>query len=167
VSSANSVASLVGYAAPVKAARKSRWRRINPFERTLMDAITITPAGDIAVVDLTAGGRSTADGTRAEIGCRYFDVVTLTLPATMGTVDMWVDDEGMGVEPVNVVATLVAKALKPNVAQYYHGTALFASSNKEGDTIGLGEESLAMLRGIAERAQALVARKESEKSASV
>lgn len=121
-----------------------------------MDVITITPAGDIAVIDLTAGGRSTSDGFRAEIGCRYFDVVRLTDSRhIMGAVDMWVDDEGMGTEPANLVATLVARALEPQVAQSFYGNALFASSNGEGDTIGLGVPPLAGIKLLAERAQAL------------
>ncbi|KZF17959.1 hypothetical protein A2J01_22370 [Rhodococcus sp. EPR-134] len=111
-----------------------------------VDAIKIDTQFNVSRVDLTAGGRSIGDGLRAEIDCRAFDVVGLTGDDDT-SLDMWVDDEGMYNSTPNLAASGIARELKEDAQAYYFGTALFATSNDEGETVDLRPEHVSKVLG--------------------
>ncbi|WP_143542703.1 DUF3846 domain-containing protein [Rhodococcus qingshengii] len=111
-----------------------------------MDVIKIDTQFNLSRVDLTAGGRSVGDGLRAEIDCRAFDVVGLAGDENT-SLDMWVDDEGMYTSTPNVCASAIVHELRADAQAYYFGTALFATSNDEGETIDLSPEHVVKVLG--------------------
>lgn len=75
------------------------------------------------------------------IGCQFVDVVAIA-----PDLDMWVDDNGYGVEPVNVAATQL-KDLLVGHTQMYYGAALFTGGiDEDGETLGLSEERAQWVR---------------------
>ena len=132
-----------------------------------MDAITITPAGEIAVVDLTAGGRETAAGLNEEIGCSCSSRVSLTdADGAFGAIEFWLDDNGYQVEPVNPVATMVARTFEPRIAQNFYGTAVFVSTRGES-CAALSELQVAGILMLAERARHRLAERAHRAAATV
>jgi len=99
-------------------------------------ALLISTDGDVSVIDLPAEGSLLPTMYRA-IGCHGVDVVRLA-PA----LDMWIDDDGMYTQPVNQLATLLAKGFGFNW-QDYHGPALLTGgADAEGDTLPLSSDAL-------------------------
>jgi hypothetical protein len=92
-------------------------------------AVSVTPEGTVAELEMPAAG--VLAFTRKAIGCRYVDVVRLT-----GVLDMWLDDEGMFGQPVNPVATALAR-MYGYVRQPYFGTVVLCSATERGESVGL------------------------------
>lgn len=126
-----------------------------------MQALKITMDGTISTVDLTDGDRQTLAGLQNEIDCRAVDVVALDEAGEGLSLDMWVDDEGLYTAHINPVATLVAKvrarAMGARIMQSFHGTVVFAASDADGATVGLPDETVADLEGLAESTKARLA----------
>ncbi|MCX5046226.1 DUF3846 domain-containing protein [Aldersonia sp. NBC_00410] len=105
-----------------------------PATTALVSGVVVGVNGDARVVELArVDGQGCAAAIRAELGCRWFDVVALT-----PVLDMWLDDEGLCVsEPVvNEVATRIAHAYGRR-SQPYFGPVLFVSHDGEGETVSL------------------------------
>ncbi|WP_161987433.1 DUF3846 domain-containing protein [Prescottella subtropica] len=109
-----------------------------------MQALRISTDSNITRVDLTVGGRDTLDGLTTEIGCRHVDVVALP-DGNGGTIDMWVDDEGMYGGEVNPAASAVALLLEPRIVQSFFGNAVFAAHNGDGDTVALSDRQIGVI----------------------
>lgn len=92
--------------------------------------------GTVEVLELK---QPTLKFLRDTIGCQYVDVLRLS-----DSVDCWIDDEGLlnGSEP-NVFGSLLA-----GTDQVIHGTMLFASTNSDGDTVGLPNSVLRAFRAL-------------------
>ncbi|APE12647.1 hypothetical protein BO226_25175 (plasmid) [Rhodococcus sp. 2G] len=106
-----------------------------------MQALRISTDANVSRIDLVEGGRKISDGLRAEIGCQFFDVVSLP-DGNGGRIDMWLDDEGMYGVGVNPAASFVARRLAPAVQQFFFGNVVFASSDDEGETIALSDRQV-------------------------
>ena len=76
---------------------------------------------------------------REQLGCRLVDVVALT-----DRLDMWLDDEGMYTQPVNEVATALARR-HGFVWQPYHGPVLLCSVDLDGASVDLDAGQLRAL----------------------
>ncbi|WP_192809932.1 DUF3846 domain-containing protein [Actinomadura rudentiformis] len=76
----------------------------------------------------------------AAIGCTVSAVVRLT-----DTLEMWLDEEGIRRQPVNVYATLLARRYG-FVHQDYRGVALLATVDPHGVPLGLEPSQTAALR---------------------
>ncbi|MFJ5120837.1 DUF3846 domain-containing protein [Kitasatospora sp. NPDC088548] len=100
-------------------------------------ALLITTDGDVSVIDLP---EPDALSVSRLLECHRADVVRLT-PA----MDMWIDDEGYGVEPVNRPATALARRFG-FIYQQYHGPALLAGYDDQGETVPLTPDTLDALR---------------------
>ena len=87
-----------------------------------MQALRISTDANVSRIDLVEGGRKISDGLRAEIGCQFFDVVSLP-DGNGGRIDMWLDDEGMYGVGVNPAASFVARRLAPAVQPFFFGNA--------------------------------------------
>lgn len=73
---------------------------------------------DGTVYDIELPSTGSAAVKRQHIGCRLIDVVALT-----DRVDMWIDEEGYGIAPVNHAATALARHYGL-VWQNYHGNVI-------------------------------------------
>lgn len=105
--------------------------------------IQVHPDG--RVLDAPLPGKEAIDGLYTAIGCRAFDVVGLE-----DGIDMWVDDEGaINGSDLNLSATIIANRLgHPGTVLF--GSAVLASCNEDGDTIGLTDaQAAAILRTLA------------------
>jgi hypothetical protein len=100
-------------------------------------AITIHPDGTVTDISLHTGS-DLLQTLYSEIGCRAVDLVALT-----STLDMWVDDEGIYQQPVNPIATALARR-HGFTWQPYHGPAVLCSHDGP-DTIGLTHAQLRAL----------------------
>ncbi|WP_420878946.1 DUF3846 domain-containing protein [Rhodococcus sp. (in: high G+C Gram-positive bacteria)] len=109
-----------------------------------MQALRISTDSNITRVDLKEGGRDTLAGLTAEIGCRHVDVVSLR-DGNGGTIDMWVDDEGVYGSEMNPAASAVALLLEPTIVQAFFGNAVFAAHNSEGDTVALSDRQIGVI----------------------
>jgi uncharacterized protein DUF3846 len=98
-------------------------------------AFVIHPSGEVVEVNLNPGADHLAL-MREHIGCRYVDVVRLT-----NTLDMWLDDEGLYTQPVNLPATQLARR-HGYVWQDYHGPVLLCGVNRDGNSIDLTREQV-------------------------
>lgn len=76
----------------------------------------------------------------AALGCRTVDLVQIS-----DVYDMWLDDEGMYVSPVNMPASMLAERFGCTW-QKYHGDVVITGSNDEGDTIDLTVEQFDAVR---------------------
>lgn len=101
-------------------------------------ALVIHPDGEIIDVNLKPGVDHLAL-MREHIGCHLVDVVRLST-----TLDMWIDDEGLYTQPVNPVATALARHYGC-VWQPYHGPVLLASVDGEGNSVDLDVHQLRAL----------------------
>ncbi|MFD9690406.1 DUF3846 domain-containing protein [Kitasatospora sp. NPDC059146] len=110
-------------------------------------ALLITVMGEVEVVELPKG--DTLPFTREKLGCRLVDVAELT-----PNVDMWMDDEGAYSQPVNLVATYLARRFG-KVYQAYHGPVLL-TANHMGDTVPLAPDTFRALHGTIETFAELV-----------
>lgn len=97
--------------------------------------LVVHPDGDIVEVNLNPGAEHLAL-MREHLGCRAVDCVGLT-----SRMDMWIDDEGLYTQPVNPVATALAREYG-FTWQPYHGPVLLCSVNSQGDSIDLDVHQL-------------------------
>src|SRR5215475_4686667 len=95
-------------------------------------ALVLDPNGGIREIDLSEGDSLPA--MYAAIGCHTVDVVRLTTQ-----LDMWIDDDGLYTQPPNRVAAALARSYG-RTSQAYHGPAVVAGVNGQGDTINLTED---------------------------
>jgi len=93
-------------------------------------ALVLHPDGTITEISFKAGGDHLAL-MREHIGCSLVDCVALT-----SRIDMWIDEEGLYAQPVNLPATAFA-AHHGFTWQSYHGPVILCSVDGEGDTVDL------------------------------
>lgn len=94
-------------------------------------ALVIHPDGEIVEVNLKADADNHLALMREHLGCSLVDVVALT-----DQLDMWLDDEGLYTQPMNPVATALARHYG-FVWQPYHGPVMLCSVDDEGASIDL------------------------------
>lgn len=98
-------------------------------------ALVIHPDGELVEINLNPGADPLAL-MREHLDCRTVDCVGLT-----GRLDMWLDDEGLATQPVNPVATLLARRYGLT-EQPYHGPVLICGCDREGESVDLTREQL-------------------------
>jgi hypothetical protein len=101
-------------------------------------ALVIHPDGEITEVNFRAASNHLAL-MREHLGCSLVDCVTLT-----DQLDMWIDDEGIGTQPVNPVATALARHLGLS-RQSYFGPVLLCGVDADGNSIDLGIDQVRAL----------------------
>jgi hypothetical protein len=97
-------------------------------------SLVLTPGGDVREVTLPDSG--SLHFMYQQMGCSTVDVVRLT-----SRLDMWIDDNGIYTQPVNVMATALAQRYG-KVYQPYHGTVLLCSVDEHGNSINLTVEQV-------------------------
>ncbi|WP_188113032.1 DUF3846 domain-containing protein [Mycobacterium simiae] len=100
-------------------------------------ALVIHPDGTLADISLHPGD-DYLHTLYSEIGCQTVDLVALT-----SALDMWVDDEGIYQQPVNPIATALARRYG-FTWQAYHGPAVLCGHDGPA-TIGLTHSQLRTL----------------------
>lgn len=103
-------------------------------------ALLITPEGGIADISLPADPTERQAVMRAVIRCQRYDVVALT-----DRIDMWIDDEGLYTQPVNPLATLLARRFGFTWQPYHGPVLLTGGADTIGDTIPLDRDKLVAL----------------------
>jgi hypothetical protein len=112
-------------------------------------AIVIQPDGEITEVNLKPGV-SHLPLMREHLNCQKVDVVALT-----DCLDMWIDDEGLFGQPVNLAATALARYFGC-VSQRYHGPVLLCGVDAGGASIDLDAGQLrALITRLADVAEDL------------
>lgn len=101
-------------------------------------ALIIHPDGNITEVHLEPG-RNHVAVMREHLGCSLVDCVALT-----DRLDMWIDDEGLYTQPVNPVATALARR-HGLTWQPYHGPVLLCGVDADGNSTDL---DVAQARGV-------------------
>lgn len=101
---------------------------------------------------MVAGGW-VLEGLYGVIGCRCVDVVRL-VPGVRG-VDMWLDDEGMFCGVVNGPATGLARVFGFRWQPYFGTVVVTGGADEAGDTVGLGDGDLALVRELLATADAV------------
>ena len=127
------------------ATKKERHAMLNEDTRHPMNAVCIDTDGTTCITDL---GREPLIGMYKAIDCTTVDVVRLA-----PDLHMWVDDEGMlkdGVE-VNLVATVIADVFGRGGQPYYGGVVFTGGADEEGETQPISAERAAMLAKWAAR----------------
>lgn len=99
-------------------------------------ALVIGIDGGVTELEVPATSHDRLQALYAAIGCHTVDVVRLTT-----RLDMWVDDEGMFTQPVNLAATVLARHYG-RTAQFYHGPAVIAGLDSQGTTIALTDDQI-------------------------
>lgn len=94
-------------------------------------ALVVHPDGEIIDVNLNPDADNHLPLMREHLGCSLVDVVALT-----DRLDMWLDDEGLYTQPVNPVATALARHYG-FVWQPYYGPVLLCGVDSEGASIDL------------------------------
>lgn len=113
-------------------------------------ALVIHPDGEIIDVNLKPDADNHLALMREHLGCRLVDVVALT-----DRLDMWLDDEGIYTQPVNPVATALARHFGFRW-QRYHGPALLCSVDSEGNSVDLDRDQVrALLTRLLDIAEAV------------
>ncbi|MFD9047754.1 DUF3846 domain-containing protein [Streptomyces zaomyceticus] len=100
-----------------------------------MSALLITPKGEITLVELPADTGERLTAMYSLMRCDSVDVVALT-----NRLDMWLDDEGLFRQPVNRLATLVARRFGWTYQSYHGAVLLTGGANEEGETLPLSED---------------------------
>lgn len=114
-----------------------------------MSALVIRPNGDLVEVDLKPK-TSHLSLMREHLGCSAVDVVRLT-----SELDMWIDDEGLYTQPVNMPATILARRYG-YTWQPYHGPALVCSVDGDGYSTNMTpDQTRAVLLALEDVADAL------------
>jgi hypothetical protein len=98
-------------------------------------ALVVHPDGELVEVNLNPGADHLAL-MREHIGCRLVDCVALT-----ARLDMWIDDEGLYTQPVNPVASALARHYGITW-QNFHGPVLLCSVDTHGDSVDLNREQI-------------------------
>jgi hypothetical protein len=101
-------------------------------------ALVVHPDGEVVDVNLKPGVTHLAL-MHEHLNCDRVDVVALT-----DKLDMWIDDEGVYTQPVNPVATALARHYG-FTWQDYHGPVLLCSVNDEGASVDLDTDQLRAL----------------------
>jgi hypothetical protein len=99
-------------------------------------ALRLGVDGEITEVEMPADADSHLATIRGAIGCQLVDVVALTQ-----RLDMWLDDEGMYTQPVNPIATALARR-HGFTWQPYFGAVVLCSVTADGDSIALTRDQL-------------------------
>lgn len=102
-------------------------------------ALVVHPDGEIIDVNLNPDADNHLASMYEHLNCRAVDVVALT-----DVLDMWLDDEGLYTQPVNPVATALARHYG-FTWQPYHGPVLLCSVDSEGASIDLDTHQLRAL----------------------
>lgn len=98
-------------------------------------ALVIHPDGTVVEVNLNPDADHLAL-MREHLDCRLVDCVALT-----DRLDMWVDDEGLYTQPVNPVASTLAR--RHGITwQPFHGPVLLCSVDGDGNCIDLTREQV-------------------------
>lgn len=98
-------------------------------------SLVVQADGTIYDIELPSGDSS--DMKRQHIGCRLIDVLALT-----DRIDMWIDEEGYGVAPVNQAATALAQHYG-FVWQNYHGAVVLCGvDNATGESVDLQHDQI-------------------------
>lgn len=106
-----------------------------------MHAMLITPDYQIEVIELPKGSRKQLELMYSRLNCFAVDVVRLTR-----TLDMWIDDEGAFTGEVNPLASDFAASFG-FVFQPYFGTVMLTGGvDRSGDTVGLSDAQVTMLK---------------------
>lgn len=86
------------------------------------------------------------------IDCTSVDVVRLVEdgPGRAG-LDMWLDDDGLGTQEPNPLATALTRALMGEAWQVFHGPVILSGVNSDGDTIALSEIQADILDSLVPR----------------
>lgn len=102
-------------------------------------ALAVDVEGEVREVTLRAGEQLPC--LYSAIGCDTVDVVALA-----EDLDMWLDDNGFGVGPVNVPATMLKDLCRPHTQPYF-GVAVFTGGvDDEGDSMSLSPTREAWIR---------------------
>lgn len=102
-------------------------------------ALVVHPDGTVVDVNLKPDADNHLPLMREHIGCSLVDVVRLT-----EVLDMWIDDEGIYTQPVNPVATALARHYG-FIWQPYHGPVLLCSVDAQGNSIDLDADQFRAL----------------------
>lgn len=98
---------------------------------TVRTVETVTIATDGRINDLTLAGPDIGKQISASIGCRCFDVVSLT-----DDIDLFVDDEGLiNGSNLNMCATVIAHVLGTKAVIF--GQAVVTKATADGETVSL------------------------------
>ncbi|MFJ6354804.1 DUF3846 domain-containing protein [Streptomyces sp. NPDC092046] len=73
--------------------------------------------------------------------CDQVDVVALT-----DQVDMWLDDNGLYTQPVNPMATLLARRFGWTYQNYHGPVLLTGGADEEGETLPLDKDKVLAMR---------------------
>ncbi|MFJ4879886.1 DUF3846 domain-containing protein [Streptomyces sp. NPDC088745] len=107
-------------------------------------ALLITPEADIIPVDLPNNSGDRLTVMYSVIRCRNVDVVALT-----DRLDMWLDDKGLYTQPVNPVATALARRFGRTYQSYHGPVLLTGGADEEGETVPLSKDKvLALLASL-------------------
>jgi hypothetical protein len=105
-------------------------------------ALSIAPDGTVTEHEMPRAPRKALEFTCQVVGCQFVDVVRLS-----SVLDMWLDDEGLYNQPVNPLATALARSYG-YVHQPYFGTVMLCSLTPGGDSVGLTSDQV---RGLLTR----------------
>ncbi|MFJ2060396.1 DUF3846 domain-containing protein [Streptomyces sp. NPDC087908] len=109
-------------------------------------ALLITPEAEVIPVDLPGDSGARLTAMYSLMRCDQVDVVALT-----DQVDMWLDDNGFYTQPVNPVATLLARRFGRTYQDYHGPVLLTGGADDEGETLPLNRDKmLAILAALAD-----------------
>ncbi|MFE6461973.1 DUF3846 domain-containing protein [Streptomyces cinereoruber] len=109
-------------------------------------ALLITPEGEVTPVSLPADSGDRLTLMYSLMRCDQVDVVALT-----DRLDMWLDDNGLYTQPVNPIATLLARRFGWTYQTYHGPVLLTGGADEEGETLPLNKDKvLALLTSLAD-----------------
>ncbi|TDU67823.1 DUF3846 domain-containing protein [Streptomyces sp. KS 21] len=109
-------------------------------------ALLITPDAEVIPVDLPADSGDRLTAMYSLMRCDQVDVVALT-----DQLDMWLDDNGLYTQPVNPIATLLARRFGRTYQDYHGPVLLTGGADEEGETLPLNKDKvLALLTSLAD-----------------
>lgn len=106
-----------------------------------MPSLIVRPDASIEAFTLPAAHRDQALTMRKLIGCDLLAAVQLT-----SHVDMWLDDNGIGSQKINALASVLAMHFG-FTHQVYYGPVVLCGFDQDGDTIDLGADRAEALLG--------------------
>lgn len=107
-------------------------------------AVRIDPDGTVNNITLPPGD-GCLHALYQQIGCGSVDLVRLT-----PQLDMWLDDEGMYSQDLNVLATFIARRLGWTQQPYFGPAVITGGADENCDIRGLDPAAATMLRDLAE-----------------
>ncbi|MFD0269554.1 DUF3846 domain-containing protein [Streptomyces sp. NPDC127106] len=109
-------------------------------------ALLITPEAEVIPVDLPSDSGDRLTAMYSLMRCDQVDVVALT-----DQLDMWLDDNGLYTQPVNPMATLLARRFGRTYQNYHGHVLLTGGADDEGETLPLDRDKvLAVLATLAD-----------------